>query len=175
MKRILIALLTVAVVGGILFSGCVASPPEPPEAPVTSPEPTPHGTPIPWPTDPNSVLIRYKSSAGFIGLYEQLTIYSDGRCEFQRADARGENIYREFTIQPSQLAHLKELIESPDFLDFKLSTPYPPQLIPDVGQYMISYYAGEGKMNTVRVNAVEVPDALRPILNELEQIISSNI
>jgi len=35
MKRILIGLLTVAIIGGILFSGCVAAPPAPPsEAPV---------------------------------------------------------------------------------------------------------------------------------------------
>lgn len=48
MKRILIGLLTVAVIGGILFSGCVAAPPvapEPPqEAPVTPPEPPPEAT-----------------------------------------------------------------------------------------------------------------------------------
>jgi hypothetical protein len=64
MKRTLIALLTVAIIGGILFSGCVAPPPEasepspeeepvapPPAAPeeelVTSPELTPEETPIP--------------------------------------------------------------------------------------------------------------------------------
>ena len=48
MKRTLIALLTIALIGGILFSGCVAPPPEPPpEAPDTVPEPTPEETPIP--------------------------------------------------------------------------------------------------------------------------------
>ena len=40
MKRTLTALLTVAIIGGILFSGCVAPPPEPPEAPDTAPEPS---------------------------------------------------------------------------------------------------------------------------------------
>ena len=54
MKRTLIALLTVAIVGGILFSGCVAPPPEPPsEAPDTAPEPTPEVTPTPMPTYPS--------------------------------------------------------------------------------------------------------------------------
>ena len=54
MKRTLIALLTVAVIGGILFSGCVAPPPEPPpEAPDTAPEPTPEVIPTPMPTYPS--------------------------------------------------------------------------------------------------------------------------
>jgi hypothetical protein len=169
MKKILIGLLTVAVVGGILFSGCVAPPPE---APVTSPETTPEVTPIPWPTDPNSVLISYEHSAAFVGLDDELTIYANGRCEL-RHELRVEREFteREFTIQSSQLAHLKELMEEANFLDLKLP-PTPP--IPDVGQYVISYYAGEGKMNTVRINEIEIPDALLPIIHELKQIISSN-
>jgi len=55
MKRTLIGLLAVALIGGILFSGCVAPPPEQlPEAPDTAPEPTPKETPAPAPSTTTS-------------------------------------------------------------------------------------------------------------------------
>ena len=167
MKRTLIGLLTVAVIGGILFSGCVGAPPEPPEAPDTAPEPTPNGTPTPTPTNQNSVLITYQRSGGIMGLRDQLTIYSDGRCELRRKDVEWE-----FTIPPSQLEHLKELMEEANFLDLKVPDLPPP--IADSFEYVISYYPEVGKSNTVRVRTTAIPDCLRPIMHELNQLISSN-
>jgi len=168
MKRTLIGLLAVAVVGGILFSGCVAAPPEaPPEAPVTAPEPTPDGTPTPVPPNPDSVLISYERSGGIMGIHDQLTIYADGRCELRRIDGEWE-----FTIPPSQLEHLKELMEEANFLDLKVPDLPPP--IPDSFEYMIYYNPGVGKVNTVRVRTTAIPDCLGPIMHELAQIISSN-
>jgi hypothetical protein len=165
MKRTLIGLLAVAVIGGMLFSGCVAPPPEPP---VTA-EPTPEGTPIPvpMPTDPNSVLIGYDRSGGIMGLRDKLTIYTDGRCELRRIDGEWE-----FTIPPSQLEHLKELMEEANFLDLKVPDLPPP--IADSFEYVIYYNPGVGKVNTVRVRTTAIPDCLGPIMHELAQIISSN-
>jgi len=170
MKRTLIGLLAVAVVGGILFSGCVAPPPEaPPEAPVTAPEPTPDGTPTPVPPNPDSVLISYERSGGIMGIHDQLTIYADGRCELRRKDVEWE-----FTIQPSQLAHLKELMEEANFLDLKVPDLPPPGA--DLIEYDILYIPreGQGKVKRVRVWTTAIPDALLPILNELDQFIDQN-
>jgi len=168
MKRTLIALLTVAAIVGILFSGCVAPPLEPPpEAPDTAPEPTPDGTPTPMPTNQNSVLIGYDRSGGIMGLRDKLTIYTDGRCELRRIDGEWE-----FTIPPSQLEHLKELMEEANFLDLKVLDLPPP--IADSFEYVIYYNPGVSKQNAVRVRTTAIPDCLGPIMHELDQIISSN-
>jgi len=168
MKRTLIGLLTVTVIVGILFSGCVAPPPEqpPPEAPDTAPEPTPEVTPIPMPTNQDSVLITYECSGGIMGLRDHLTIYSDGRCELQR-QLPGKDVYREFTIPPSQLAHLKELIEDPDFLGCE-GREFPPDVADEV-EYRISY-SGESKAGTKIAWASAIPDCLLPIMHELDQL-----
>jgi hypothetical protein len=162
--------LAVAVVGGILFSGCVAPPQAPPEVPVTAPEPTPDGTPIPIPTNQDSVLITYECSGGIMGIHDQLTIYADGRCELQR-ELPGKDVYREFTIPPSQLAHLKELMEAPDFLGCEgVGVGLPPPGA-DLEEYVISYYhAGEGKMRTKIAWTSAIPDCLLPIMHELNQL-----
>ena len=120
------------------------------------------------PTSQNSVLVIYQRSGGFAGLRDQLTIYSNGRCELQR-----KGVEREFTIEPSQLAHLEELMEEANFLDLK-EEHLPTNIGADFFEYVISYQAEEGKMHSVRTMNGAVPDALQPILNELNQIISSN-
>lgn len=165
MKRTLIALLTVTVVGGILFSACVAPPPEPPD---TAPEPTPDGTPTPVPTDPDSVFITYKYYDGWAIDYDELTIYADGRCQLYRKIGLMEEEL-EFTIPPSQLEHLEELMEEANFFHLKSpGLPSPP--VPDAGHYYISYNAGEGRANQVVFYCFEVPDTLQPILHELVQL-----
>jgi hypothetical protein len=171
MKRTLIGLLAVAVIGGILFSGCVAPPPAAPAPPEeeadTPPEPTPDGTPIPWPTDPNSIFITYKYYDGWGIDYDELTIYADGRCQLHR-EIRWMEEELEFTIPPSQLEHLKELMEEANFLGFETQGLGGP--VPDAGHYAISCYAGEGRMKGLSFYFFEVPDALQPILHELSQI-----
>ena len=122
----------------------------------------------PMPTNQNSVLISYQRTGGFAGLRDQLTIYSNGRSELQRKGVEGE-----FTIQPSQLAHLKELMEEANFLGLK-EEYLPTNIGADFFEYVISYQAEEGKMHSVRTMTGAVPDALQPILNELNQLISSN-
>jgi len=122
----------------------------------------------PVPTSQNSVLVVYQRSGGFAGLRDQLTIYSNGYCELQRKD-----LEREFTLQPGQLAHLKELMEGADFLGLK-DKYLPNNTGADFFEYVVSYQAGEGKMHTVRTMTGAIPDALQPILKELDQLISSN-
>jgi hypothetical protein len=161
MKRTLIALLAVAVIGGILFSGCVAPPPEAPD----TAEPTPEETPMP--TDPDRVFIRYERSGGIMGIYDQLTIYSDGRCELQR-ELPGKSVYRESTIPPSQVEHLRELMEEANFLDLKGTSGPPPGA--DFIECVISYYPEEGKMHSVRTVSGAGLDALEPISIELRQL-----
>ncbi len=124
--------------------------------------------PTPTPPNQNSILISYQRTGGFAGLRDQLTIYANGRCELQR-----KGVEQEFTIQPSQLAHLKELIEEANFLDLK-EEYLPSNMGADFFEYVISYQAGEGRMHTVRTMTGAVPDALQPILNELNQLISDN-
>lgn len=122
----------------------------------------------PVPTSPKSVLVSYQRTGGFAGLRDQLTIYSDGYCELQRKD-----LEREFTLQPGQLAHLKELMEEANFLGLK-DRYLPTDTGADFFEYVVSYQSGTGKMHTVRAINSAVPDALRPILKELNQIITSH-
>ena len=122
----------------------------------------------PEPPSQNSVLVTYQRSGGFAGLRDELTIYSNGDCKLQR-----KNIEREFTIQTSQIAHLKQLMEEADFPGLK-SEYLPSNIGADFFEYVVSYQAGEGKMYTVRTVTGSVPDALQPVLGELDQLISSN-
>lgn len=119
------------------------------------------------PTDPSGILVSYQRSGGFAGLHDELVIYDDGRCQLQRR--RSE---REFTLQPNQLAHLKALLQEANF--FALNEEYL-RLRPgaDLFQYSITYQAG-GKKHTVHTEDLAVPDALQPVLDELNQLISSN-
>ena len=122
----------------------------------------------PTPTNQSSILLSYQRSGGIAGLLDQLTIYSNGRCELQRKD-----VAREFTIQPSQVAHLEELMEEANFLD--LDGEYlPSNNGADFFDYVISYQPGKDRMHTVRTRTGAVPDALQPILSELDELISSN-
>ncbi len=122
----------------------------------------------PVPSSPKSVLVSYQRTGGFAGLRDQLTIYSNGYCELQR-----KGLEREFTLQPGQLAHLKELMEEANFLGLKAQY-LPTNAGADFFEYVLSYQAEEGKMHTVRTINGAVPDALQPILKELNQLISSN-
>ncbi len=122
----------------------------------------------PVPTSQNSILVIYERTGGFAGLRDQLTIYSNGHCELRR-----KNVEREFTLRPSQLAHLKELMEEASFPGLK-DEYLPTNTGADFFEYVVSYQAGEGKMHTVRAINGAVPDALQPILNELNQLISDN-
>jgi hypothetical protein len=82
MNRTLIALLTVAVIGGMLFSGCVVPPPEPPpEAPVTSSEPTPEETPPPAPSTTTSPAVSpcQNVESTYQKAPATITIQSDGQ------------------------------------------------------------------------------------------------
>jgi len=120
------------------------------------------------PTNQNSVLVIYQRSGGFAGLRDELTVYSNGDCELQR-----KAIEREFTLEPDQLAHLKQLMEEESFLNLK-GEFLPPNTGADFFEYVVSYQAGESKMHTVRTVSGAVPDALQPILSELDKLISDS-
>ena len=124
--------------------------------------------PTPVPPSESSVLVVYQRSGGLAGLRDYLTIYSNGYCELQR-----KGVELEFTLQPSEVAHLKNLMEEANFVGLKDSY-LPTNTGADFFEYVVSYQPGTGKMHTVRVISGAVPDALQPILKELNQIISSN-
>ena len=127
-----------------------------------SPEPTPIS-----PSE-SSILVVYQRSGGLAGLRDYLTIYSNGYCELQR-----KGVELEFTLQPSEMTHLENLMEEADFVGLKDSY-LPTNTGADFFEYVVSYQSGAGKMHTVRAISGAVPDALRPILTELNQIISSH-
>jgi hypothetical protein len=118
--------------------------------------------------DQDSLLLSYQRSGGLAGLLDQLTIYSDGHCELQRKD-----VEREFTLQSSQLAHLEALMEEANLPDLE-GDYFPTDTGADYFEYVISYQTEDGKMHRVRAITGAVPDALQPILDELDQLISSN-
>jgi hypothetical protein len=124
--------------------------------------------PTPVPPSQSSVLVVYQRSGGLAGLRDYLTIYSNGYGELQR-----KGVELEFTLQPSEVAHLKNLMEAANFVGLKDSY-LPTNTGADFFEYVVSYQPGTGKMRTVRAINGAVPDALQPILQELNRIISSN-
>jgi len=120
------------------------------------------------PPSESSVLVVYQRSGGLAGLRDYLTIYSNGYCELQR-----KGVELEFTLQPSEVTHLKNLMEEANFIGLKDSY-LPTNTGADFFEYVVSYQPGTGKMHTVRAISGAVPDALQPILKELNQVISSN-
>ena len=124
--------------------------------------------PTPVPPSESSVLVVYQRSGGLAGLRDYLTIYSNGYCELQR-----KGVELKFTLQPSELAHLKNLMEEANFVGLKDSY-LPTNTGADFFEYVVSYQPGTGKMHTVRAISSAIPNALQPILKELNQIISSN-
>lgn len=116
---------------------------------------------------PRSVLVNYQVSGGIVGFEDQLTIYYDGHVELQR-----KNMEREFTLEPSQVAHLKDLLKKANFPSLKeeyLNVNVGADLI----EYFITYQVGDRKY-TVHTEDGAVPDTLQPVIAELDQIIASN-
>ncbi len=122
----------------------------------------------PEPDNQDNVLIIYQRTGGLAGFRDHLTIYSDGRCQLQR-----KSVEREFTIPLSQVAHLENLMNEADFVDLR-DSHLPTKTGADFFEYVVSYQAGESKMHTVHTMSGVVPDAMQPILNELNKLISSN-
>ena len=117
----------------------------------------------------SSVLVVYQRSGGLAGLRDYLTIYSNGYGELQR-----KGVELEFTLQPSEVTHLKNLMEEVNFVGLEDSY-LPSNTGADFFEYVVSYKPGTGKIYTVRAISGAVPDALQPILKELNQIISNHI
>lgn len=116
---------------------------------------------------PSSILVNYHRSGGIVSFNDRLTIYYDGRCELQR-----KQVEQEFTLKPSQVAHLEGLLKEVNFPSLKeeyLAVPVGADLI----EYFITYQV-KGKKYTVHTEDGAVPDALQPVIAELDQIISSN-
>jgi hypothetical protein len=111
-------------------------------------------SPIPTPTpSPGSVLVTYQRSGGIFGFDDRLTIYDGGRCELQR-----RLVKQEFTLQPNQLARLKDLFERANF--FSLQDEYlEPLVVSDSIQLTITYQS-MGEKHTVRTESFTIPDAL---------------
>ncbi len=114
-----------------------------------------------------SVLVNYQASGGIVSLEDQLTVYTDGHAELQR-----KNTELEFILEPSQVAHLKDLLDKAEFPSLKeeyLNISAGADLI----EYSITYQVG-GKKYTVDTEDGAVPDTLEPVLAELNQLISSH-
>lgn len=161
---------TVVILSCAAVLGCqrgVETPPIPTSPPPTSqpplPAPMPAPAPISEPTSSN-VLVNYHRSGGIAGVQDRLTVYYDGRCELQRK--RGQ---REFTLEPDYLGRLKSLLEKANFPTLK--EEYLTPVGADLMDLIITYQA-EGKKYTVHTDDIAIPDALQPVIVELNQIIA---
>ena len=124
--------------------------------------------PPPIPATGHSVLVIYERSGGLAGLRDHLTIYSDGHCELQR-----KGVELEFTLETDEVERLTDIIEEANIPALKGSY-LPGSTGADLFEYAVSYQPETGKMHTVRATNGAVPDALQPVLHELNRIITSN-
>lgn len=149
----------------VMIVGCQQqSAPVPPQSAPT-PTPPPPTSPASTPT-PSSVLVNYHRSGGIAGFEDRLTIYYDGHCELQR-----KQVEREFILKPNQVDHLKGLLEKANFPSLK--EEYLAPVGADLMEFFITYQVA-GKKYTVHTDDGAVPDALQPVIAELDQIIASN-
>jgi len=120
------------------------------------------------PNSEGETLVSYHRSGGVAGLVDHLVIDDNGHCILQRKTLKWE-----FNLAPDDLEHLRQVFEEANF--FTLDSQYLPANIgADRIEYVITYRT-LGKEHTVLTMDGAIPDALGPILSQLDRIISDNI
>ena len=110
-----------------------------------------------------STLIEYHRSGGIQGLDDHLVIYDDGTAALTRKGARSE-----FTVEDAVMEELRSLLKEMKFR--KLRKEYlPARGGADLFEYMITH-----DDHTVRTKDMAIPEGLMPLIDLLDQIISTS-
>ncbi|HVD15830.1 MAG TPA: protealysin inhibitor emfourin [Actinomycetota bacterium] len=154
--RLAIAVLLAAMT--VIVVGCASSDaPEPaaPGAPATTSAPATGGTAA------ATILVDYRKSGGFAGLEEHLVVMGSGH-----AMVEGMGPSRDEQLDPATMRELTAALDQAG-LD-RLRPRYdPPVKGNDLIEYTVTY---QGR--TVTVSDTAIPPQLRPLLTELNQIMS---
>ncbi len=108
----------------------------------------------------DSATIIYRRTGGIVNLDDQLRLYADGRAELSRKGAETT-----FMLDPDQVAQLTSTLDQIPFSSLR-SAPTTTGQGADYIQYELRY-----RQHTVRTNDTQLPDALLPVLEELDGII----
>lgn len=111
-------------------------------------------------TGTDSATIIYRRTGGIVNLDDQLRLYADGRAELSR-----KGVETTFTIDPDQVAQLTSTLDQIPFSSLR-SAPTTTSQGADHIQYELRY-----QQHTVRLVDTQLPDALLPVLEELDGII----
>lgn len=113
------------------------------------------------------MLVNYQRSGGIAGFNDRLVINDDGHCTLQR-----KNLEWQFNLPPDDLQNLRQLFQEADF--FNLNSEYlPADIGADRFEYTITYRISD-KEHTVRTMDGSVPQALTPVLSQLNRIVTDN-
>jgi hypothetical protein len=153
--RLAIAVVLAAMT--VVVAGCaspVAPGPAPPGAPATT-------APTTGATAAATILVDYRKSGGFTGLEEHLVVTGDGH-----AVVEGKGATRDKQLDEATMRELTAALDQAG-LD-RLRPRYdPPVKGNDLTEYAVTY---QGR--TVTVSDTTVPPTLRPLLTELNRIMS---
>jgi len=111
-------------------------------------------------TQANPIMIDYQRSGGIRGLVDHLTISEDGSAQLSRKAARSE-----FTVAPSVLTEIREVLAGIDFSALK-SKYEPDRPGADMYEYVITYGG-----HTVEAVETVLFSELRPLVQLLDRII----
>lgn len=121
---------------------------------------TPAGSQAPAP----EVLVDYHRSGGIAGTDDHLVIFNNGAAVVVTKDQSGE-----ITLNSTDLGRIMSLLDQSQFS--QLQENYPSHHgSADLFRYSISY---QGK--TVTLEETAYPDAVGPVINALDQIVSMSI
>jgi hypothetical protein len=138
----------------VLAAGCASPEPAGPGAPATTTAPTTGGTAA-------MILVDYRKSGGFAGLEDHLVVTSDGH-----ATVEGKGQTREKQLGPATMRELTAALDQAG-LDRPQPRYDPPVKGNDLFEYAITY-----RGRTVTVSDTAIPPQLRPLITELNRIMS---
>ena len=124
------------------------------------------------PIIPKDALLAYNRVGGFVGYFDRLVIYPDGRCELE-AQRGDQEVNKEFEVDAGEISLLNDLMRQADFMNLGDNYLYAEHEGGDVFEYVIAYRI-EGKQHTVNTMDYAIPGFLQPIIDELNGLISRN-
>ncbi len=110
---------------------------------------------------PTGPLIDYQRSGGFAGLQDHLVIQVDGSAQLTRKGAE-----RRFSLSQAELEQLTAALEKARFAELR-EEYLPSTQGADLFDYVVTF-----RGHRVHTQDTAVPEALRPALNALNEIIS---